>query len=207
MDIAKAGWLHRQSTVMHKWKKYWFVLNQSGELRYFEGPDSHTPEEEKLVLRAIVVDVKAGDACDFHPPEGRTKHCLLHLKLRDRSDLRLCAESPDDMKAWQVAIDEARVLPQAPGAPMVGVPPMSQVVYPQMLSSGYSYPGQVIAAPGQYVVHNAAGGGSQTVIMGNTPGPAQVVYMDDPRYHRRHYGNSRYGCYRGGPMFYGPLWW
>ena len=55
-------------------------------------------------------------------------------------------------RAWQIALEEARTMNRTgdiSAPPGVVVPPGSQVIYPQTFSQGY-YPGQVIAAPGQY---------------------------------------------------------
>ncbi|KAL4220578.1 cd38 molecule [Mactra antiquata] len=197
IQTVKAGWLHRKSSVLHRWKKNWFVLDRSGELIYFENQDKHEPEG-RLMVRAVYLGIFTAGQCDFNPPEGSSKSCLLLLKLRNDEDLKLCAESPDDLKAWQLALDEARsmTIPGSgtapPGAP---IPAGAQVVYPQSMvyrTGGYGYGGTVYTTPGQYVVRNASGNG--TVVMGNQAG-GQVVCVQDPHY------------YRSTPYLWGPVFW
>lgn len=197
IQIVKAGWLQRQSTVLHRWKKNWFVLYRSGELAYFESQEKHQPEG-RFVVCASCLRIKTSGDCEFSAPEGCSKQCLLQLELRQGEDMKLCAESPDDMRAWQIALEEARTMNRTgeiAAPPGVPVPPGTQVVYPQMISHDYSYPGQIIAAPGQYCVRDASG--NRTVVMGNQPG--QVVCVREPYYYRRGYYS---------PFFMGPvLWW
>lgn len=188
----KAGWLHRQSSVLHRWKKNWFVLYRSGELVYFASQDAHQAGD-KWVVCATCLSIKTGASCDMTPPDGRTKDCLLHLVMR-QEDLKLCAESPDDTKAWQIALEEARVMNRA-GTRDTALPPGAQVVYPQAVSS---YPSYVLAAPGQYVVHNV-GGGSSTVVMSDRPG--QAICMRQP------YRDGYYGPYYSGMCYTPLLWW
>ncbi|XP_060595142.1 pleckstrin homology domain-containing family B member 2-like [Ruditapes philippinarum] len=200
IQIVKAGWLQRRSTVLHRWKKNWFVLYRSGELAYFESQDKHEAEE-RFIVCAVCLGIKTTGECDFSAPEGSSKQCLFSLQLRNADNLKLCAESPDDMRAWHIALEEARTMNRTgDGAapPGVVVPPGSQVIYPQTYSHGYrgGYPGQIIAAPGQYVVSNASGGGP--IVMGNQPG-GQVVCVREPYYYRRGYYS---------PLVMGPvLWW
>ncbi|WAR00431.1 PKHB2-like protein [Mya arenaria] len=125
-QIVKAGWLQRRSSVVHRWKRCWFVLYRDGNLTRFESPDSRHPEKS-LILRAVCVGLRTG------------------AEMRDHNDdLKLCAENMDDMKAWQLTIEEAR---STAGAQ---VPAGSQVFYPQVVSHVYGgYPGQIITQQGQ----------------------------------------------------------
>ncbi|XP_067668588.1 pleckstrin homology domain-containing family B member 2-like [Haliotis asinina] len=219
-EIAKAGWLYRQSSILHRWKRNWFVLRTSGDLLYFESPDEPRAEE-RIVVRARVQRIKPGFECNnVTPPEGLSKGCLFALDMNG-DELRLCAESSDDMKAWQIALEEARVM----GQRSVDNPPP----YPTIATnSSYAYPGQVLysGVPGQtsHVVYNGALGqtvyqpgtvirapdGTTTTVVTN-PGP-NVVYVDDRC--------NRHGCdgtdvamgvVAGaalGSMMYGPIiWW
>ncbi|XP_046328735.1 pleckstrin homology domain-containing family B member 2-like [Haliotis rufescens] len=218
-DIAKAGWLHRQSSILHRWKRNWFVLRTNGDLLYFENPDEPRAEE-RIVVRARVQRIKPGFECNsVTPPEGMSKGCLFALDMRNE-ELRLCAESSDDMKAWQIALEEARVMGQRSSS----VPPSYQTL---VTNSSYGYPGQVLynGVPGQttHVMYNGALGqtvyqpgtviqgpnGTTTTVVSN-PGP-NVVYVDD--YHRRHRYNGSdmaMGVVAGaalGSMMYGPMFW
>ncbi|XP_076454214.1 pleckstrin homology domain-containing family B member 2-like [Babylonia areolata] len=193
LDIAKAGWLHRQSTVLHRWKKNWFVLYRDGVLRYFESQDS-ARAEEVYVLRSCCVCVKTSPELQTSasPPDGVSsgKACMLELVMRDGGNLLLCAESIDDMKAWQYALEEARTMAAGPGA-AAGYTRTVPIRYEGSPYDPYyygygGYPGQVInPAPGTQVIRNPDG--TTTII---SPGTGnQVVYVDDsPYYRRRHYG-------------------
>ncbi|XP_046572971.1 pleckstrin homology domain-containing family B member 2-like [Haliotis rubra] len=226
-EIAKAGWLHRQSSILHRWKRNWFVLRTNGDLLYFESPDEPRAEE-RIVVRTRVQRIKPGFECNnVTPPEGMSKGCLFALDMRNE-ELRLCAESSDDMKAWQIALEEARVMGQRSPPPP----------YPAMATnSSYAYPGQVLytGVPGQtrHVMYNGALGqtvyqpgtviqgpnGTTTTVVTN-PGP-NVVYMDDydycnryrcNRYHRHGYDGTdvAMGVVAGaalGSMMYGPMFW
>ncbi|XP_041355424.1 pleckstrin homology domain-containing family B member 2-like [Gigantopelta aegis] len=169
--IAKAGWLHRRSTVLHRWKKFWFVLRADGDLLYFESQD--VPRAEgRIVVRAQVARIKPASECDVNPPEGLTKGCLLGLDMREGETVFLGAENPDDMKAWQIALEEARVMATGPQQPVVR---NVQTVY----TGPYGYPGQVMSYPGQQVIYTNTGYPPYVVNGGNP----NVVYVNDrPRY-------------------------
>lgn len=216
-DIAKAGWLYRRSTVLHRWKKYWFVLDKQGDLRYFEGPDVPRAEE-RIVVRACVLQVKSGYDCQkSDPPEGlnSAKACFLELILREKGSVLLCAESQDDMKAWQISLDEARALPVAapPGvmsSTTICAPPGYVIgSTPYRTHYGHTtyngYPGQVIStttnvigAPPPQIIYGT--NGTTTVV--NTGVPNQIVYVDDDDYRRRRHRGGY--CHGVGfyPFFY-----
>lgn len=125
LEIAKAGWLWRQSSILKRWKKEWFVLYQNGDLRYFENPDSHEPEA-RIVVPAVCKYITTGTSVDAAPPDGKSKDCLLCLVIKD-GELKLCAEDADDMRAWQIAFEEARTILPPSGNP----PPYNAtVMYP-----------------------------------------------------------------------------
>ncbi|BFZ00547.1 hypothetical protein BsWGS_03585 [Bradybaena similaris] len=154
-DIAKAGWLYRQSSVLHRWKKNWFVLDRDGDLRYFESPD-HPRAEERIVVRAAVVAIKAGYDCrraDVPDGTSATSACFLELLLRDKESILLCAESPDEMKAWQIALEEARTLTSNVSRQGVTtttttiVAPPGYVNYGSPYGGYYGYPGVVVNPP------------------------------------------------------------
>ncbi|KAL8595602.1 hypothetical protein ACOMHN_025639 [Nucella lapillus] len=214
-DIAKAGWLFRQSTVLHRWKRNWFVLYRDGLLRYFETPDSPRAEDV-FILRSACKQIKTGtEVRSASPPEEvrEGKSCMLELDLRDGSQLVLCADTCDDMRAWQMSLEEARTMPP-PGGP-AGFSPM----HPSHVPLGYSYqsvpmfggyPGQVISqtaqsAPTAQVVQTPHG---MTTIINQAP---QMVYVQDDPYRNR-YGRHRYGhrgqyCNRGTTYVATPRYW
>ncbi|OWF40444.1 pleckstrin homology domain-containing family B member 2-like [Mizuhopecten yessoensis] len=229
LEIAKAGWLYRQSTILRRWKKTWFVLYQDGDLRYFESPNSHEPEA-RIVVRAVCSAIQAGQMCEISAPEGKTKDCLITLILRD-GELRLCAEDPDDMRAWQIALEEARVLP--PGSAVHALPPpytaghpmyttnlatdlrsypyqvpgANSVMYPRQQVQ-YYYPGQVLSTnPYTTVMAPPAGQHGNNIVYVNQ------LQQDQYLYGRRRYdgGDLAMGMVAGaalGSMMWGPvLYW
>ncbi|XP_064615878.1 pleckstrin homology domain-containing family B member 2-like [Liolophura sinensis] len=198
-EIAKAGWLQRQTSVLKRWKRNWFVLYQNGDLKYFENPDSHVPEE-CIVVRAECTNILTGKQIEsLSPPEGRPKENLLQLKLRT-GEINLCADSVDDMRTWQVLLEDARVMrnpppanavmgapPPYPGAyqmppppPVAGYPPTAP--YPPQQVTAVNYPRQQVtyAYPGQVVY------GANTVPYAYPPGPQTTIVYTDNDYRRRH---------------------
>lgn len=215
LEIAKAGWLWRQSSVLKRWKKEWFVLYQNGDLRYFENPDSHEPEA-RIVVPAVCKYITTGTSVDATPPDGKSKDCLLCLVIKD-GELKLCAEDADDMRAWQIAFEEARTILPPSGNP----PPYNAtVMYPGQQEVQHHYPIQV-GGPSNIVYTSSyprVGGGYPGQIIALPDGtqvmqPSNVVYVNDPYYHRRRYDSSdvALGVVAGaavGSLMWGPmLWW
>ncbi|KAK7090631.1 pleckstrin homology domain-containing family B member 2-like isoform X1 [Littorina saxatilis] len=209
MEIAKAGWMHRQSSVLHRWKKNWFVLYQDGILRYFDSPDS-SRAEEVYVLRSCCKLIKTGKEVHADPPDQVKdgKNCFLELDMRDGGNLVLCAESVDDMKAWQYALEEARTMtdPNIASGYTRQVPvTYNPYPYSPYGYNGYGggYPGQVIAPPqGSQMIQNPDG----TVTIINPTG--QVVYIDRP--YRRRYDDGYLGAGTGfmaGAMLGSAMMW
>ncbi|XP_029648118.1 pleckstrin homology domain-containing family B member 2 [Octopus sinensis] len=109
-DIMKAGWMHRQSSILHRWKKNWFVLYKSGKLRYFESPHSRCCDDVLMIPSALVCIKTGKEVAMSNPlPSHLNRNCLIELVARDRR-LLLCAESSDDTSAWKMAIEEARAV-------------------------------------------------------------------------------------------------
>jgi len=213
-ELVKAGWLYRQSTILHRWKKNWFVLDKFGDLRYFDGPDSPRAED-RIVVRASVVEIKTGPDCQkADPPESvkRSQATFFELCLKDKGRMLLCAESLDEMRAWQISLEEARVMPSS-NAPLgvmssttisaspghgIGLSPYEYHGFTSYGANGY--PGHVISttnvygAPPPQVIHHTNG----TTTYVNSGVPNQVVYVEDNRRHRRYGG--RYGM--GVPYFF-----
>uniref|UniRef100_A0A8B9PNT0 Pleckstrin homology domain containing B1 n=1 Tax=Apteryx owenii TaxID=8824 RepID=A0A8B9PNT0_APTOW len=103
MALLKSGWLWRQSSILRRWKRSWFVLYLDGALVYYHD-ESQREEEGSISLRPGCRDVRVGRECRaVQPPEGKSRDCLLALALRDGSATTLCAESEDDASARQTA--------------------------------------------------------------------------------------------------------
>uniref|UniRef100_A0A0B6XYK6 PH domain-containing protein n=1 Tax=Arion vulgaris TaxID=1028688 RepID=A0A0B6XYK6_9EUPU len=205
-DIAKAGWLYRQSSVLHRWKKNWFVLDRNGDLRYFETPDNPRAEE-RIVVRAVVMEILTGHDCrksDYPEAVSHSREYFLELRMRDRESMLLFAESADDMRAWQIAMEEARTL--AGPAVQPGMTSTTIIAPPGYVHYGSPYigsgygghvisHGSVIQPPATQVIYSQDG---STTYVGAPPSQ-QIVYVDDGPYRYRRY-------HRGGiypvPLFF-----
>ncbi|NXI55788.1 PKHB1 protein, partial [Chloroceryle aenea] len=111
MALVKSGWLWRQSSILRRWKRNWFVLYLDGSLVYYHD-EAQRDMEGRIHIKYSCRDVKIGRECrDVQPPEGRSRECLLTVVLRDGSKTTLCAESEDDAIAWKMAVLEAKSTP------------------------------------------------------------------------------------------------
>lgn len=179
-EIVNAGWLYRKSTFFRKWKKQWFVLLKTGELLYYDSPDSREPEDRRMMY-AVCGGIRTGEQeCHHKPPDGVPPSCLLLLEMRDVTgkleDWKMCAESTDDLYTWKLVLTEAKE-----NNPFLQ---QRQQPYQHTIHSGRAGDMQVNAP--QYVVHAPA------------PLPTPIVVEDDPmmrHYNRRmeRYYQSRYG--------------
>lgn len=200
-EIAKAGWLHRLSSVLRRWKKNWFVLYTDGVLKFFESPDSHVAEEA-YVIPAKCLFIKTGtQVSGVNPPPGSDTDCLLMLIFNGDRTLTVCADSLDDMRAWQISLEQARVIQRADYPPQFSAAPPPPP-YSQSVTVVPGYVGQTYYGPPPYAVQQ--------------PGTTTVIYADQPNpgyYYRRRYDGSdvAMGVVAGaavGSLMWGPLlWW
>ncbi|NXD45333.1 PKHB1 protein, partial [Copsychus sechellarum] len=111
MALVKSGWLWRQSSILRRWKRNWFVLYLDGSLVYYHD-ETQRDMDGRIHIKYSCRDVRIGRECkDVQPPEGRSRDCLLTVVLRDGSKTTLCAESEDDAVAWKMAVLEAKSTP------------------------------------------------------------------------------------------------
>ncbi|NXM05989.1 PKHB1 protein, partial [Tyrannus savana] len=111
MALVKSGWLWRQSSILRRWKRNWFVLYLDGSLVYYHD-ETQRDMDGRIHVKFSCRDVRIGRECkDVQPPEGRSRECLLTVVLRDGSKTTLCAESQDDAVAWKMAVLEAKSTP------------------------------------------------------------------------------------------------
>ncbi|KFQ22831.1 Pleckstrin homology domain-containing family B member 1 [Merops nubicus] len=124
MALVKGGWLWRQSSILRRWKRNWFVLYLDGSLVYYHD-ETQRDMDGRIHVKYSCRDVKTGRECkDVQPPEGKSRDCLLTVVLRDGSKTTLCAESQDDALAWKMAVLEAKATPVRLHPPEQGhVPP------------------------------------------------------------------------------------
>ncbi|NXH71937.1 PKHB1 protein, partial [Hydrobates tethys] len=111
MALVKSGWLWRQSSILRRWKRNWFVLYLDGSLVYYHD-ETQRDMDGRIHVKYSCRDVRTGRECrDVQPPEGKSRDCLLTIVLRDGSKTTLCAESKDDAFAWKMAVLEAKSTP------------------------------------------------------------------------------------------------
>ncbi|NXJ25718.1 PKHB1 protein, partial [Dicrurus megarhynchus] len=111
MALVKSGWLWRQSSILRRWKRNWFVLYLDGSLIYYHD-ETQRDMDGRIHIKYSCRDVRIGRECkDVQPPEGRSRDCLLTVVLRDGSKTTLCAQSEDDAVAWKMAVLEAKSTP------------------------------------------------------------------------------------------------
>ncbi|XP_013406904.1 pleckstrin homology domain-containing family B member 2-like [Lingula anatina] len=208
-NIVKAGWLQRQSSILRRWKRNWFVLYQNGDLKMFESADSHY-SEWTLVMKIECLAILSGEQCGVTPPEGTGKECLLKIVGRGNNTYQLCADTLDDMTAWKIALEQARVLttrsakdapptyseavgttgtnggqfPYSQPQTLASAPPYVHV-YQENMSSGAGYSQQQMAAastpyPQQQMAAASTTYPQQQMTAGSTPYPRQQVAYSYP---------------------------
>ncbi|NWH91584.1 PKHB1 protein, partial [Aegithalos caudatus] len=153
MALVKSGWLWRQSSILRRWKRNWFVLYLDGSLVYYHD-ETQRDMDGRIHIKYSCRDVRIGRECkDVQPPEGRSRDCLLTVVLRDGSKTTLCAESEDDAVAWKMAVLEAKSTPVRLRPPEQGHHPGTGWVsrWPRGLPEAVPRPSQPpfsLAAPG-----------------------------------------------------------
>uniref|UniRef100_A0AAY4D7V7 PH domain-containing protein n=1 Tax=Denticeps clupeoides TaxID=299321 RepID=A0AAY4D7V7_9TELE len=109
MAFVKSGWLHRQSTILRRWKKNWFDLWSDGRLVFYDDQQRRDMEDE-IHMRVDCINIRNASACrDLTPSEGKSRDALLQIVCRDGRVISLCADSSDDALAWTMALQDARV--------------------------------------------------------------------------------------------------
>ncbi|NXV52292.1 PKHB1 protein, partial [Uria aalge] len=142
MALVKSGWLWRQSSILRRWKRNWFVLYLDGSLVYYHD-ETQRDMDGRIHIKYSCRDVRTGRECrDVQPPEGKSRDCLLTIVLRDGSKTTLCAESEDDAVAWKMAVLEAKSTPVRLHPPKTGAPSRHG------LRAGTAHSPFCLAAPG-----------------------------------------------------------
>ncbi|CAL8269887.1 unnamed protein product [Arctogadus glacialis] len=164
MSIVKSGWLHRQSTILRRWKRNWFDLWADGRLVFYDDQERRDMEDD-LHMRVDCINIRGSKACkDLNPPEGKGCDSLLQIVCRDGRVISLCADSSDDALAWTMALQDARVNavlapPQmafAQEAIASAPPPYSEFAVPPQAYNPY---GEYVTPPPQatQIVYSADG--------------------------------------------------
>ncbi|XP_031167761.1 pleckstrin homology domain-containing family B member 2-like isoform X2 [Sander lucioperca] len=146
MAMVKSGWLHRQSTILHRWKRNWFDLWVDGWLVFYNNQQRRDMEDD-IDMRDDCIDIRNFYACqELNPPEGKMRDAFLQIVCRDGRVISLCADSAYDALAWTMVLQDARINAQGyvlgPYGEYVEPPPhATQIVYSADGQGGYTTPG------------------------------------------------------------------
>ncbi|XP_029905374.1 pleckstrin homology domain-containing family B member 2 [Myripristis murdjan] len=166
MSIVKSGWLHRQSTILRRWKRNWFDLWADGRLVFYDDQQRRDMEDD-IHMRVDCINIRSSTACqDLNPPEGKSRDALLQIVCRDGRVISLCADSADDALAWTMALQDARINTVV-GSPQIGFaqevlasapPPYTEYAAPPQVYAPGPY-GDYVAPPphGTQIVYSADG--------------------------------------------------
>ncbi|XP_020774449.2 pleckstrin homology domain-containing family B member 2 [Boleophthalmus pectinirostris] len=184
MAMVKSGWLHRQSTILRRWKRNWFDLYSDGRLVFYNDQQRRDMEDD-IHMKIDCINIRSSAACqDLNPPEGKARDSLLQIVCRDGRVISLCADSADDALAWTMAFQDARVN-------MVVAAPQMGFVSETMASAPPPYseyaPNPQVYVPGPYGDYTAAP-------------PTQIVYSSNGEPYAVAYPYQ----YQGGYMAPGP---
>jgi hypothetical protein len=112
-DIVKAGWLQRRTTLLKNWKREWFILTADARLRRMSNPDRRFDKADDVFLLSRCRELRIGSEqvpITIDPPTDGTRTQLLQLVPSEGDIWTLCAESTDDLFAWQTSFDDVRQL-------------------------------------------------------------------------------------------------
>ncbi|XP_029002250.1 pleckstrin homology domain-containing family B member 2 [Betta splendens] len=180
MAMVKSGWLHRQSTILRRWKRNWFDLWADGRLVFYNDQQRHDMEDD-IHMRVDCINIRGSAAChDLNPPEGKMRDALLQIVCRDGRVISLCADSADDALAWSMALQDA-IINTIVATPQIG---FAQEVMPSAPPpySEYASPPQVYASGpyGEYAP---------------PPYATQIVYSSDGQPYTVAYPHQYHGGY------------
>uniref|UniRef100_A0A8D2MZM6 PH domain-containing protein n=1 Tax=Zonotrichia albicollis TaxID=44394 RepID=A0A8D2MZM6_ZONAL len=71
MALVKSGWLWRQSSILRRWKRNWFVLYLDGSLVYYHD-ETQRDMDGRIHIKYSCRDVRIGREC-----KGRERHMPL----------------------------------------------------------------------------------------------------------------------------------
>ncbi|CAF2414226.1 unnamed protein product [Rotaria sp. Silwood2] len=112
-DIVKAGWLLRRTTILKNWKREWFILTNDARLRRMASPDKQFDKADDVFQLSRCRELRIGTEhvpYNIEPPDGSTRAQMMQLVPSEGDPWTLCAESTDDLLAWQTSFDDVRQL-------------------------------------------------------------------------------------------------
>lgn len=136
--IAKSGWLDKLTET--GWCRGWFELYRDGYLKYYE--NDHSPNAEDIIIMpSECILIKTGNQVvdqvnntsiastymQLHPSQ-----CLFSISTSNKV-WYLRGDSLDDMRAWQLALEQARLL-------ISSLRPVPRVAYSSVFEMSSNYP-------------------------------------------------------------------
>ena len=112
-DIVKAGWLLRRTLVLKSWKREWFILTNDARLRRMSTPNKQYGKADDVFQLSRCRELRIGaDQVPYNvkPPDDSTRAQMMQLVPSEGDSWILCAESTDDLLAWQTSFDDVRQL-------------------------------------------------------------------------------------------------
>lgn len=117
--IAKSGWLAKQMTAngVRNWQRVWVELYRDGYLKWYM--DDHSPNAEETILMptectAIKTGAQVTNAELVNSVRGAntriSRQCIFSVTATNGREWLLCGDTLDDMRAWQLALEQARLL-------------------------------------------------------------------------------------------------
>lgn len=110
-DIVKAGWLFRRTTVLKNWKREWYILTKDARLRRMSGPEKQFEKADDVFQLQRCRELRIGPTqvtYNIEPPENGSRDQMMQLVPSEGDTWTLCAESTDDLLAWQTSFDDVR---------------------------------------------------------------------------------------------------
>ncbi|XP_030647448.1 pleckstrin homology domain-containing family B member 2 [Chanos chanos] len=188
MAFVKSGWLYRQSTILRRWKRNWFVLWSDGSLMFYNDQQCRDMED-KIHMKVDCINIRTATACqELTPPDGKSRDALLQIVCRNGQVISICADSADDALAWTIALQDARtnsigfteeVVASAPPA-YSELAPSPQVYYPDQYGGYVPYP------PVTQMVYSADGQQHMVAYPSQYQGPYPPPYVNHVIVQRRH---------------------
>lgn len=101
-----------ESDADQVWNKNWVELYRDGYLKYYE--NDHSPNaEDTIFMPTECTRILTGAHVDLGPDRrvpDRHSHLCLFAVATSRQEWTFCGETLDDMRAWQLALEQARLL-------------------------------------------------------------------------------------------------
>ncbi|RWS31062.1 Pleckstrin domain-containing family B member 2-like protein [Leptotrombidium deliense] len=109
--IAKSGWLYRKCANTEEWHRNWIELYRDGYLKHYENDESPNAEDT-IFMPTECISIKTGSQVEtfIKPPHNHSAQCIFTVSASGAKLWIFCGESLDDMRAWQLALEQSRLI-------------------------------------------------------------------------------------------------